>query len=160
MSLHVTPVAGGCVLHRRADYLSPDPRGRSLLILGSRSQRTDCRVAPPTSPPAPSPTCSPRPAQTQTHCFHTYAPFTPESHQITFEARPTLSLSLSAAALFIRACPGSEYERGIYINSHSRLCPITILFTFRRRPQRQRSLRASFIQVVLILSWFVISVST
>lgn len=40
---------------------------------------------------APSPTCSLRPAQIQTKCFHTYAPFTPESHQITFEARPALS---------------------------------------------------------------------
>lgn len=35
VSLHVAPVNGGRVLHRCADYLSPDPWDHSLLFLRS-----------------------------------------------------------------------------------------------------------------------------
>lgn len=93
MSLHVTPAAVSSIAVQTTYHLTRGAAPSSSSALAAKGQIAGLLLPHhlPLQQRAPSPTCSLRPAQTQTHCFHTYAPFTPESHQITFEACPTLS---------------------------------------------------------------------
>lgn len=74
MSLHVTPVTLSSISVRTTYHLTwgTDPSSSSGSLLPHRRslEQTQMRLPP---------------------VFHTYAPFTPESHQITFEARPPRS---------------------------------------------------------------------